>query len=103
MKITQEHPDFTATLVYLDGRLLKTCISADDSEGWVEVLDIAAMSPLDENVVETTESEKEVISPWERLPTKRRWGKVEFKKISQTPTILPGILVIGGTTGNEMF
>ena len=92
MRLTQDHPDFDNTIVILDGRPCKCVLAADDEEGWVDVPDLAAMTPqpvqLDEDKIgfeEETEPGKErEVSEWEKIPVLRRKGKVQFRILRKT-------------------
>ena len=46
MRITHTHPRAPFALIKLNNRRIN-CIAADDEEGWVEIVDISAMAPLD--------------------------------------------------------
>jgi len=46
MKIDKTDPKFEKTLVMVDGKWCKGAIAADDEEGWVDIIDLASMAPL---------------------------------------------------------
>jgi hypothetical protein len=78
MLITPEHPDLEKIVVFLNGRPLRSFNAANDEEGWVEVVDIKKMAPIDlyNNSIDSDSPE-----PWEELPIKRVHGKVEIRFI----------------------
>lgn len=101
MLIDPMHPDFEKTIVFLDDKVCVTAMAADDVEGWVEVVDLAAYAPpigtIDETIkpenidsmktytkeIEDTlaELDSQPMTEWEEVKTIRKYGKVEFKKI----------------------
>jgi hypothetical protein len=81
MQITQDHPDFDKTIIFLDNRVCPIAIAANEEEGWVDIMDITNMAPLDlskEKAATLDSSEPEV---WTEIPTIRKYGKVEIKKV----------------------
>lgn len=77
-KVTQDALETGKYIVYLNDRVCRAVLSANEEEGWVEVLDIASMAPLNmtESVNLSTEPE-----PFTALKTKKVHGKVEIKKL----------------------
>ena len=95
MFITTDSPAATRTLVYLNNKLIRYWISAEDGpNGFVEIVDPAAMAPvsldpvsikveeldssnvnIDNPVAEVDESE------FVELKTKKLNGQVEFKTL----------------------
>ena len=64
-------------IVYLNDKLICTCVGASEEEGWVDIPDIAAMAPLDlENNSDLNEPD-----PWEEPPIKRLFGAVKIKQL----------------------
>lgn len=86
MRLTQDHPNFANIAVLLNGRLCRSVLAADDEEGWVEVPDLAAMTPSPEEIEgegfgfknDSTAEDSMEVEPWEEIPTLRKTGKVEF-------------------------
>lgn len=80
MRIIAEDDTFCNYMIYLNDRHVKTALAADDEEGWVEVLDVAAMAPLDltsnQEFVDGDHGETE---PME-MPIKRLVGSVAIVK-----------------------
>ena len=82
-----ESPEANNVVVFLNDKPVKHYICAKDgAEGWVEILDLAAMAPIDENPgsnetawaeVDSTEDESE----WAPLKTRKITGKVEFRRL----------------------
>jgi len=77
MEISHKEKNFDDFAIFLNGRLIRTPLAANDIEGWVDVLDIAAMSPP---LFPEENSDK----PWEKkkssLISKRRYGEVKIVK-----------------------
>lgn len=71
-------------LITLNGRPVE-CMAASDTEGWVDVVDIASMAPLDLTSDLTAASDKaftpdgEPAIPPTSIKTKRIYGKVVIK------------------------
>lgn len=83
MRLTIDHPNADKIIVLLDGKLIRSFTEADDDEGWVDVPDLLSMAPppAAEEELEILVDEKETVTPWERIKTIRKYGKVEFKKL----------------------
>ena len=84
MLITNDHPDFYKTIIILNGKWVRGAIAANDTEGWVEVPDIASMAPID--IHEKIDNKNNEVSKWEEMKTKKLTGKVEFKVIPYKET-----------------
>ena len=69
----------TDAVVLLNGKIIKTALMADDDEGWVEILDITAMAPL--NTQASAEVGEDYPEVQEELKRKKLYGKVEIKLI----------------------
>jgi hypothetical protein len=80
MQITQDHPDFTKVVVFLDNKVCFTVIAASEEEGWVDIVDIAAAAPLDLSEDEAATIDDGEPTPWQEFPVKRKYGKVEIRK-----------------------
>jgi hypothetical protein len=81
MRLSPDHPDFETTLVFFNDKLCKVFIAADDEEGWIELPDIKAMSPL--KTTEDSLEEESELQEWEEIPIIRKTGKVEFKNLKK--------------------
>lgn len=82
MRLTADHPDLETTLVFLNDKLCKMFVAADDSEGWVDIPDLAAMAPLDMSEFGAAKPEQEdQVEQWEEVPVKRIFGEVRFQKL----------------------
>jgi hypothetical protein len=79
--MTKDHPDFDRTFIYLNNRWCRGVLAADDEEGWVEILDITAMSPAPPIDKEIQNVDSSLPTAWEHLRTKRKYGKVEFRQL----------------------
>jgi hypothetical protein len=77
MILTPDHPDAAITIVFLDDKPLKVYLAADDEEGWVDLPDLKAM--VEDTVVDVVDEGK--VEEWEEIPTARKYGKVEFRKL----------------------
>jgi len=82
MRITSSDLDFSVTLVFLDGKWVRGALAADDEEGWVEVPDLAAMAPLEENMNNERKTGEIGVSEWEEIKVMRKTGLVTFKRIT---------------------
>ena len=80
MQITQDHPDFEKIIVFLDNKVCLTVVAASEEEGWVDILDIAAVAPLDLSKEGASKPEDGEPTPWLEFPVMRKYGKVEIKK-----------------------
>lgn len=72
--------DLEQSIVYLNGRIIQTVMSANEEEGWVEIVDVAKMAPL------TTEEadlilDDGTLQEWDVVPTKRLYGEVKIISI----------------------
>lgn len=81
MLLTHDNPLADNTLVYLDGKMMKSYVAANDEEGWIDIVDIASMAPLD--LTSQDLQSEELPTPFETLKTKRKFGKVEFKRLQK--------------------
>lgn len=82
MLLTKDSLEASKIAVFLDGKWVRAPLAANDEEGWVEIPDIAAMAPIDlNNSNNATKPGDEEVSPWERIKTIKKYGKVEFKKL----------------------
>lgn len=80
MRITADHPKFNQTVILLNNKWCRGALAADDDEGWVEVVDISAMAPLDlEEDASSALDDDEVA--FTELKTKKVYGTVEFKHL----------------------
>jgi len=79
LKAHQEEAE--VTVVLFNDKPLSHYVAACDDEGWIEVIDPAAMAPLDtEDEGELTAEDAE--GAWVPLKTKKIFGKVELRKIT---------------------
>ena len=82
MRLTADHPDAETTLVFLNDKVCKAYIAADDEEGWVEVPDLAALAPIDMSEEGASQPGEEVeVVEWEAVLVKRIVGEVRFQKL----------------------
>ena len=79
-------PESENYLVFFNNKKIVYYISADDEEGWIEIVDINKMSPLENKTPEQWQNEgvnmENEIEGWETIPTIRKYGKVEFKSLT---------------------
>ena len=69
--------DINQFKIFLNGRLVRTVLAADDIEGWVMIPDITTLAPLtDENSI-IDDTLPEVI---EKIPSVTKFGKVVILK-----------------------
>jgi len=47
MRIDKSSPGFDNVIIIVDDRWCREALAADDEEGWVEILDIKSMAPLE--------------------------------------------------------
>jgi hypothetical protein len=83
MRLHVESREAQQTVVFLNGKAVNHFICAEDGDnGWIEVVDAAAMAPLFENqgnpFAEVKDDEEEA---WAPLKTKKVFGKVEFRRL----------------------
>jgi len=84
MRITSDSPEADRTIVYLNGRLVRSYISAEDGDnGWVEVIDKGSIPPIDISKENEWSIEQDISEELEmiELKTKILKGKVEFKRL----------------------
>ena len=67
-------------IVVLNGKWCRGALNANEQEGWVEVLDIASMAPLDANEGQPGNNSDEKVAIVS-TKTKKIYGNVEIKKI----------------------
>lgn len=81
MYLSQDHPDFERAIVFLNGKLCSV-VAANEEEGWVDIIDIQSMAPLDLTEQGAAKpGQEEDLNEWEELPLKRVHGKVSIKII----------------------
>jgi len=79
MILTSDMEEAGKTVVLFNGKPMKQWMAAEDGEqGWVEILDIGAMAPLELNEGVPGEDD---LPDFQSLQTKIKRGKVEFVKI----------------------
>lgn len=85
-----ESKDAQNVVVFLNGKPVNHFVRAEDGEnGWIEIVDPAAMAPPclkeepDKNPYAETDSieELEEVEPWTELKLKKIKGRVEFKRL----------------------
>ena len=93
MRITVDHPDADKAIIKLNDRPLMSWVSADNEEGWVEIVDLAAMVDMDlDNETDLDiDVDDEVEHAYDEqgnpvfeegqgmeVQTKKRYGKIEI-------------------------
>lgn len=83
MHLTIKELETGKHLVLLNGRRIVDPIEANEEEGWVDIIDIAALAPvsLEEDDAATVEDDDLSTTPWEQIPFKRLRGRVEIKQL----------------------
>ena len=77
MRLEHSDPQFENTLVFLDGKWCRGAVAADDVEGWVEIVDLASLAPLEKNEATVMcNPGDEAVTEWDCYQTKRKYGKV---------------------------
>lgn len=83
MRLTINDPNNDQYVVLLNNRPIRV-VAADDEEGWVDIVDIAAVATpvwdLDDDEMDQPNEETDT-AEWEEVPLKRLHGKVEIRKI----------------------
>lgn len=82
MYIRAEDPEGENWHVYFNDKLMLHAIAADDTLGFVEVIDqewLKRVAPLDSN--ETSSINEEIPEELEELCTKKIYGKVKFVRV----------------------
>tara|TARA_Y100000310_G_scaffold342463_1_gene445859 strand:+ start:11319 stop:11600 length:282 start_codon:yes stop_codon:yes gene_type:complete len=90
MRLTVDHPDAHKAVIKLNGRPVE-CVAADDDEGWVDVIDLAAMVDMDLDNETEIDLDVDDLGAYDddgapvfeegegmEVATKRRYGKVEI-------------------------
>lgn len=72
-------------LVFLDNKWIRSAVAANEEEGWVDILDLANMAPLDIEIREEhfNPDNDEIPEIREEFPTIRKFGRVVVKKKPQ--------------------
>lgn len=63
-------------VILLNGRALKVCLAANDSEGWVEIPDIGKMAPISSENSPVSASEEVDGPSWYDGYARRIYGEV---------------------------
>lgn len=85
MILTMDNPQADRTIVLLNGKPVKSWISAKDGEdGWIEIVDITALAPLDKNPGEPGNAGDHEVDVAVEMPTKKINGHVEFRTLPTT-------------------
>ena len=83
MYLTADSKEATNIIVFLNGKPIVSYIAAEEGkEGWVEIVDIASMAPLDLEEDNVAGDEEDLEVEFSELKTKKLYGEVEFKKLS---------------------
>ena len=87
MYIVANSSEGSQTAVFFNNKICRFVIAANDEEGWIEVVDTSNLNVIDETTGDIIESdtvkEDDLPTQWERIPTKRLYGKVEFTKLTK--------------------
>ena len=83
MRVNASDPSSVGYVVYMNGRLCPAALAADDIEGWIEVVDVSKLAPLDLEAETAEEDIKEeaAYSIPTVIATKKIYGKVEIRKV----------------------
>jgi len=79
MKLINSDVDFDKYLIFLNNKLCRLAVAANDEEGWIDTWDIKAAAPIEENNGDVGNSSDVTVR--ESMPLIRKYGKVRFKKI----------------------
>lgn len=67
--------------VIFNGRWALHALAADDTEGWIEVLDQAWLAKLLDTRATSTPTEDTQLAELESIPTKRIYGQVRLERV----------------------
>jgi hypothetical protein len=77
MRVVLDDSTADEYVILLNGRPVITAVEADDKESWVDILDPAAMAPLD--LDEHTHLDTDM-PEFKEIKTRRLFGKVEIRR-----------------------
>lgn len=82
MRLTINDPNNDQYVVLLNNRVIRA-VAADDAEGWVDIVDVAAMAPPAPTVGQCDPARTNDVATdqWEEIPLKRLVGEVTIRKI----------------------
>ena len=81
MFIDKTDPRFEDFVIFLNGRPVRGAVAANEEEGWVDIVDIAALAPLDLDDNAAREHASPSDPTAEVIPLKRLMGTVQVRKL----------------------
>jgi hypothetical protein len=68
------------SIVFLDGKRVMGVLEADDTEGWVDILDPSSLTPLLVSLTELDKDDADLspVEEWEEAKVIRKFGRVTF-------------------------
>lgn len=82
MKLHVSHPDAETHVVIFNGKPLKHYIVADDVEGYIEIIDVPTMAPIDlETYDDEIDLDEETVPTFTPMASKRIYGEVQIRKL----------------------